>query len=142
MDKKKRYIQFILFALLFTGLLFALKREGQQELTAPDRGSYAQGAITEREHLIDMPRSEQVKAGMKENTLERSSSASSKARKGAGAFLLFGLVIGMGIAAFRGRSRSSLLSFLILCMTLADVYLCQIRLIHESDGKKRAVAAR
>ena len=142
MDKKKRFIQLSLFSLFFIGLLFALKQTGQQETAALDKSSSTQESITEREHFIDMPRSEQVKAGMKENVLEKTSSAVSKGRKGAAAFLLFGLFICMSIAAFRGSFRSSLISFLILCMTLADVYLSHIRLIHKSDGKKRAVAAR
>ncbi|KMZ55132.1 hypothetical protein [Dorea sp. D27] len=142
MDKKKRYFKLFLFTLFFTGLLFALKQAGQQDAADLDRSSYTHDAITERGHIIDMPRSEQAKAGIKESGLEKTSPAPLKLRKGSGFFLLFGISICLPMAAFRGRFRSSLISFLIFCIALADVHLCHIRLIHERDGKKRAVSAR
>lgn len=140
MDKRKRYIQLFFFTLFFTGLFFCCIQTPEAKRAVQNSAS-THSVMTQREPLIHMPEAEQVKTGLREHMPEKTSSVLSKVRRGAGAAFLSGALFCMLITAFSGKPGRSLLSVLDMCMTIAHVYLCQIQVIHERDGKKRAAAA-
>ncbi|MDO4272210.1 MAG: hypothetical protein Q4D16_00950 [Eubacteriales bacterium] len=140
----KKTISMFIFILLFMGLFFYVKTEAHIMPLEESRASFGIHTVADdyfQSSVIAKPQPLDAPAGIQERALTQGITNLPEVRNSQRTFSGSMLALLLFIAAnvLLNSTRSCMFWMLSICLTFLCVMLSQVSIIHQSDGKKRAV---